>query len=109
MIVPMRRLAPLLAALALAACTEPPTFGERLATRGVTIGALGEQWSRGDRMVERGERLIAEGESLVRAGERKQAAGRRLVQQGERLMRESERAYRRETGATTGGPGDATR
>jgi hypothetical protein len=84
----------LVALVALAACSPPPTFGERLTAEGSEVRQLGEQWNRGAEFVERGERLITEGRREIERGERKVSEGRELVERGEQLMRESERRYR---------------
>jgi hypothetical protein len=91
----MQRNALVVVALAsLAACTTPPTFGERLETEAGEVRRLGEAWNRGAELVERGERVIADGERLISRGEERVAEGRALVREGERLMRQSERDYR---------------
>jgi hypothetical protein len=92
----MRKHAPITLVLlaSLAACSTPPTFGERLQAEGAQVRELGESWSRGAELVDRGERMIDDGERMISRGEQRVAEGRDMVRRGERLMRESERAYR---------------
>ena len=94
---PERLLFPLAAALALAACqATEPTFGERVRAEGGRLAAMGEDWTRGERMIREGRELVERGEDLIAKGRRDTRRGEKMIREGRELQREAEAAYVRQ-------------
>lgn len=87
---------------ALAACAtqREPTYGERIQDEGSSLKAVGEQWSRGEALVERGEKRIQDGQERIREGEKMIEEGRGMVSEGSELMRDAKLDYEQRVGSS---------
>ena len=85
-----------------AACTmnREPTYGDRIQDEASALRSVGEDWSRGEALVERGEKRIKDGQEKIRDGERLIEQGRGMTREGTALMRDSQRRYEQRDGPT---------
>lgn len=84
----------------LAACTmyREPTYGELIQDEGSALKVVGEQWSKGEALVEKGEERIKDGQKRIREGERMVDEGRDMTREGTELMRDSKLRYEQRDG-----------
>ena len=78
--------------LGVAGCNSTD-FGDRLQTEGADITALGDDWKKGDLMIERGNTLIKKGRKKVEQGEGMISTGESLVEEGRELKQSAENKY----------------
>lgn len=79
----------------LGACaSKSPDFGDRLIGEGGELSALGEDWQKGQSLVEKGRKLIARGEEEIADGRRHVAEGEAMLDRGLQMIERSEREYR---------------
>ena len=84
-------------------CATTSSLGDQMVDRGKSAKKFGNDWNKGERMVEKGERYLAESKKLMQQSgknaeksESMKSEGEELVAQGQALMAKSESAYRTE-------------
>ncbi|MGM0768061.1 MAG: hypothetical protein ACQEV6_08550 [Pseudomonadota bacterium] len=70
-----------------------PTYGEQIQDEGAAMSVVGEQWSKGEALVQKGEKRIRDGQERIRDGERMVEEGRQMTRDGTELMRDSKLRY----------------
>lgn len=91
--------------VSLGACSSTPTLGDSMRAQGVELASIGDQWSKGDDLIdegreqiEDGQDMVARGKKLISKGEALAEQGQDNVQRGQEIKRGAEAAYREKTG-----------
>ena len=88
--------------LALSACSQNPTMGEKMIHQGDDIKKIGDRWYEGYSLVKKGDKDITEGKSMIKQGSKAASKGKAkvkhgnsLIAKGKKMMHKSENDFQR--------------
>ena len=74
-------------------CAGAPKLGDKMREEGKLARQFGDDWNKGEKMLDRGNKLLADSEKLIKTAEDKRQRGSLLVSEGQQLMTDSEVAF----------------